>query len=243
MNIQIVIKEGYRIYPCKVYEVGTLNKLGNISEIYNKVECKENIILNGYIYNKEGEKQGEFNGEIEFEKILSIIQINEVSELNSVYTLKEASEKWALADGSSIRKAIERNKFYNTEIKQSGSVWIVTESGMNRVFGPRDIRNKYIINIKQLLVMKTRINILEIKEEFGEITKEEREELFVVIKALQKLLDDAIAYLNDNKSVLIRSNSKEKPVEIINSKEEFLYFIEAIEKKTILFNSKIAIKK
>ncbi len=242
MSIQIVIKDGYRIYPCKVYEIGTLNRLDNISQIYNKIDCRENIFLDGEIYNKEGEKQGEFNGEVESERILSIVQINEISELNSVYTLKEASEKWALADGSSIRKAIERNKFYNTEIKQSGSVWIVTESGMNRVFGPRDIRNKYIINIKQLLIMKTRINILEIKEEFGEITKEEREELFVVIKALQKLLDDAISYLNNNKSVLIRSNSKDKPVEVINTKEEFLYFIEAIEKKTILFNSKICVK-
>ena len=242
MSIQIIIKDGYRIYPCRVYEVGTLNKLEKLSEIYNKIESKENIILNGKIYSKDGEKQGEFNDEIEFENILSVIQINEISELNSVYTLKEASEKWALADGSSIRKAIERNKFYNTEIKQSGSVWIVTESGMNRVFGPRDIRNKYIINIKQLLVMKTRINILEIKEEFGEITKEEREELFVVIKSLQRILDEAIAYLGNNKSVLIRSNSKDKPVEIINTKEEFLYFIEAIEKRTILFNSKINIK-
>ena len=240
MSIQIIIKDGHRIYPCRVYKEES-KELLTVDEINNEILNGRTLKIKGMKYSKYGDSEGITSEIIAAKDILTTINIKESTVLNSVYTLKEAAEKWALADGSSIRKAIERNKFYNTEIKQSGSVWIVTENGMNRVFGQRDIKDKYIINIKQLLIMKTRINILEIKDEFGEISNEEREELFFVIKALQKLLDEAISCLEKGKLVFIRSNSKEKPVEIIKTKEEFFSFIKAIEKKSILLNTKINI--
>lgn len=55
--------------------------------------------------------------------------------LDEVLTFSEAAEKWGLADGKSIRKAVERQKFESHEIKRSGNVWLTTYDAMYRVFG------------------------------------------------------------------------------------------------------------
>lgn len=55
--------------------------------------------------------------------------------LDEVLTFSEAAEKWGLADGQTIRKAVERKKFKIHEIKRSGNVWLTTYDAMRRVFG------------------------------------------------------------------------------------------------------------
>lgn len=80
-----------------------------------------------------------FHGIIYREEIQSITSITHDSEninLDMIMSLSEAAEKWRLADGSSIRKAIERGKFKHNEVKRCGSVWIITYPAMQRVFGP-----------------------------------------------------------------------------------------------------------
>lgn len=58
---------------------------------------------------------------------------------DEVLTFSEAAEKWGLADGKTIRKAVERNRFQPHEIKKSGNVWLTTYDAMYRVFGePRN---------------------------------------------------------------------------------------------------------
>ncbi|OPX87483.1 MAG: hypothetical protein A4E53_02471 [Pelotomaculum sp. PtaB.Bin104] len=57
-------------------------------------------------------------------------------DLKKVLTLKEAAKRWLLADGSSIRKAIERKRFKDYEIRKSESIWLISIYGMERVFGP-----------------------------------------------------------------------------------------------------------
>lgn len=54
---------------------------------------------------------------------------------DEVLTFSEAAEKWGLADGKTIRKAVERNRFEPYEIKKSGNVWLTTYDAMYRVFG------------------------------------------------------------------------------------------------------------
>jgi len=56
--------------------------------------------------------------------------------LSKVLTLSEAAQRWKLADGASIRKAIERKRFTEYEIRKSGGVWLIVHSAMERVFGP-----------------------------------------------------------------------------------------------------------
>lgn len=57
-------------------------------------------------------------------------------DLNKVLTLNEAAVRWKLADGATIRKAIERKRFEHHEIRKSGSIWLISLNGMVRVFGP-----------------------------------------------------------------------------------------------------------
>lgn len=54
---------------------------------------------------------------------------------DEVLTFSEAAEKWGLADGKSVRKAVERGRFQPYEIKKSGNVWLTTYEAMQRVFG------------------------------------------------------------------------------------------------------------
>lgn len=56
-------------------------------------------------------------------------------DLNQVMTFTEAAAKWGFANGNTIRKAVERNKFLPVEIRKSGDVWLTTYSAMMRVFG------------------------------------------------------------------------------------------------------------
>lgn len=58
-----------------------------------------------------------------------------VINFDEVLTFSEAAEKWGLADGKTIRKAVERNRFEPYEIKKSGNVWLTTYDAMLRVFG------------------------------------------------------------------------------------------------------------
>jgi hypothetical protein len=59
-----------------------------------------------------------------------------IPDLSKVLTLSEAAQRWKLSNGASIRKAIERKKFKNHEIRKSGGVWLIAYSAMERVFGP-----------------------------------------------------------------------------------------------------------
>lgn len=55
--------------------------------------------------------------------------------LDQVMTLSEAADKWGFSDGATIRKAIERGKFQDHQIKRSGRVWLLTYDAMEKVFG------------------------------------------------------------------------------------------------------------
>lgn len=60
-------------------------------------------------------------------------------DLNQVLTFSEAAEKWGLANGNTLRKAVERKRFHDDEIRKSGDVWLTTYEAMQRVFGqPRE---------------------------------------------------------------------------------------------------------
>lgn len=56
-------------------------------------------------------------------------------DLREVMTFSEAAEKWGFANGNTIRKAVERKKFKENEIRKSGDVWLTTYEAMQRVFG------------------------------------------------------------------------------------------------------------
>ncbi len=55
--------------------------------------------------------------------------------LDNVYTFSEAAQKWGLCDGSVLRNAVRQGRFKEGEYRQSGSVWLITREGMERVYG------------------------------------------------------------------------------------------------------------
>lgn len=57
-------------------------------------------------------------------------------DLTQVLTFTEAAEKWLLAGGNTLRQAVARGRFYEEEIRKSGTVWLTTYEAMTRVFGP-----------------------------------------------------------------------------------------------------------
>ncbi len=54
--------------------------------------------------------------------------------LEEVMTVVEASRLWNL-HRSAIRHAIRQERFLPGEVRQSGTVWLVTRAAMHRVYG------------------------------------------------------------------------------------------------------------
>lgn len=64
-----------------------------------------------------------------------------MSKIHEVMTATEAAEKWGVAKVT-VRQACSgyakaAPRFTSEETRQSGSTWLVTVEGMNRVFGER----------------------------------------------------------------------------------------------------------
>lgn len=128
---------------------------------------------------------------------------------DEVLTFSEAAEKWGLADGKTIRKAVERNRFQPYEIKKSGNVWLTTYDAMLRVFGePREqmpilyyfdlyhnehtgtILEDFFRKAETLLEQGSKVRIAESKEHPKKIIMiiESKEELMQWKRRLQYLI-------------------------------------------------------
>lgn len=60
--------------------------------------------------------------------------------LYQIYTVKEAADVWGIPLSTIQAELIGRrggytSKFREDEVRQSGSIWLITEKGINRVFG------------------------------------------------------------------------------------------------------------
>lgn len=55
-------------------------------------------------------------------------------DIQNVMTIAEATRLWGLGD-STIRKAIERGRFSKEECRKSKGTWLLTRSGIERLFG------------------------------------------------------------------------------------------------------------
>lgn len=235
MEIQIIIKNDELIYPAKIYGLNSGVEFKDLKEIWKSVSKDGGIYVKGHIYSIDGRFIKDFSGKIEEEQLLSIAYINEENYcLDNVFTLQEAARKWFLADGSTIRKAIEREKFKESEIKQSGSVWLVTSEGMERVFGPMGVDNSYKINQKELFTSLSKVYLKDVKEGLIDLTSRDKEILEALEKKVVNIFINGYLSLKDGKIIVISNGVKEKPWQIINSFEEFMVFLGVLEKKRLL---------
>ena len=158
----------------------------------------------------------------------------EKSYLDKVFTLKEAAKKWVFADSLTIKRAIEKGKFKNDEIKESGSVWLVTLEGMERVFGPIGANNSYIINRKELCSILSKIYLKDIKEGFLNLTDKDEDVLRNMEQRVTNIFINGYISLRDGKIIVIANGVNKKPWQIINSFEEYMLFLNILEKKRLL---------
>ncbi|TLG72096.1 helix-turn-helix domain-containing protein [Culicoidibacter larvae] len=137
-------------------------------------------------------------------------------DLNQVLTFSEAAEKWGLADGSAIRKAVERNKFQAGEIKKSGQVWLTTYSAMSRVFGEPKISTLKIDRRHFFNLITTRDNSLEVRTQ------------------LETMQQEVLQAFADHKKVMIVEYKKDKEqiLYLFTNVEEFNFWIALHEKST-----------
>lgn len=130
-------------------------------------------------------------------------------DLNQVLTFSEAADKWGFANGNTLRKAVERNKFLPNEIRKSGDVWLTTYEAMSRVFGqPRksDITLSYN-DLSALLVQSV----------YHQIDAQKQ------IQDLLQMIDNA---LSENKTISIieSNNHPERILFVIKSQSDFMSF-------------------
>lgn len=116
--------------------------------------------------------------------------------LDEVLTFTEAAEKWGLADGKTIRKAVERGRFEPHEIKKSGNVWLTTYEAMQRVFG--NPRTSYAVLYYTELYENTRERLdrffetaYQVIQEGGMISivesREHPKRIICILKTLEEL--------------------------------------------------------
>ena len=133
-------------------------------------------------------------------------------DLNQVMTFTEAADKWGFANGNTIRKAVERNKFLPAEIRKSGDVWLTTYAAMLRVFGqPRKLDEVITELITDAVYLHKNVD-LEMNSIFRRIAGaiEKRQTITVVesqnkserILMVVKTRDDLEAFMNTLKRYL-----------------------------------------
>ncbi|MDF2985746.1 MAG: hypothetical protein K0R50_1256 [Eubacterium sp.] len=59
-----------------------------------------------------------------------------MSILNDIMTIQEAAAEWNI-DDSTLRHAIKKNKFKTDEVRKSANTWLVLNSAMIRLYGPK----------------------------------------------------------------------------------------------------------
>jgi len=246
MKISIITSENRRLYPAIIYDIEDnqyKNPIIDIDGIYDLLYTKQSILVSSNQYDQYGNEVRVFNGKLEKSDIKALFAVKDEQsnkDLNSVMTLSEAAKKWGLSDGSTIRKAIERGKFEQYEIKQAGDVWITTYSAMERVFGAiKNEDDEYIIyddfedvyltkmyyNYVQLSYLKC-TKLFSVSGEQYEIESKEIEEKYQYAK---EVFVKALNAIRNNQKVIIKKSRNNKIRQVINTENEFFLYIEVFK--------------
>ncbi|MFA5169844.1 MAG: helix-turn-helix domain-containing protein [Candidatus Paceibacterota bacterium] len=72
-----------------------------------------------------------------YELMDNLVHDGENTDLSAILTFQEASNIYGLSDGAVLRKAQQRGRFLDGEVRQSGSTWLVTRAAMERLYGKK----------------------------------------------------------------------------------------------------------
>lgn len=240
MNITIITSENRRLYPALIYHVeDTEHKemITNIDDIYDLLYQKQNILVLSKQYDQYGNELKFFHGQLEKSDIKALFNVNNDMNnvnLNSVMTLSEAAKKWGLANGSTIRKAIERGKFEKDEIKQAGDVWITTYSAMERVFGSiKNEEDAYVIydDFETVYLTKAYFEFAQLAYFSGPLVDVKTKELEIKYQYIRDVFIKGLKALRNNKKIIIKKSKDNQIKQVIVTEDEFYLYIEAFRSR------------
>lgn len=243
MGICIITSENRRLYPAMVYDIEDIhneNVITCIDDIYDLIYKKQKILVLSNQFDQYGKELKIFSAQLEKLDIKALYEVNEEinnGNLSSILTLSEAAKKWGLANGSTIRKAIERGKFEPNETKQAGDVWITTYSAMERVFGTiKNEENAYVIYDDFECVYLTKIYyqycnlayIRNIKSSYYNKLLNDYEEKYQYVKGI---FENALKAIRNNEKIIIKKSRNNKVREILNTESEFFLYLETFHSR------------
>lgn len=163
-------------------------------------------------------------------------------DLDSIMSLSEAAEKWGLADGSSIRKAIERGKFNSAEVRRSGSVWLVTKTAMQRVFGMinEDYLSYSIVYDEFMTVLYVAYH-MDLKKNIVKLTPTEQNKLDNMYDQIEDTAKKAYLCLKNGGRMIFKNNvtSDQTNVKmILNTTQEFIEWFDYLDEKRFIITKR-----
>lgn len=243
MTITIITSENKRLYPAIVYsfeDKEQKNPIFDIDDIYDLLYKNQNILVISTQFDQYGKELKIFNGELGRADIKAMFASKDTkseNELDCVMTLSEAAKKWGLSDGSTIRKAIERGKFEQNEIKQAGNVWVTTYSAMERVFGSiRNEENAYVIydEFESVYITKAYWEYAKLNYQSEPYINVKAKQLEIKYKYIRDIFIKALKALRKSQKIIIKKSGNNQIRQIIETEDEFYLYIELFHSRKIL---------
>lgn len=225
---------GLRYFPAVLYEAFDTeftNPIEEAAAAYVKLYNDGKLLVLAERTAVDGKKLGSYAGLLYKKDIYSILpgvypgnQVN----LDLVMSLSEAAEKWGLADGASIRKALERRKFQPSEAKRSGAIWLVTYSGMQRVFGPiKSSKDTYSIVQEELYALFFRLWQLDCKADSITLTVQENNLRVSIFNEICTMLESAHRCLQQGGKVFLKAKANDaKIIQVLDSAETLVEWLD-----------------
>lgn len=240
MSISIITSENRRLYPALVYHIEDNqheNSIGDIDDIYDLLYKTQKICVSSNQYDQYGKELKVFNGQLEKSDIKALFAIKDEENnknLNSVMTLSEAAQKWGLANGSTIRKAIEREKFEPHEIKQAGDVWITTYSAMERVFGSiKNEENAYVIydDFETVYLTKAYYEYAQLTYLSGSIYDAKAKDIENKYQYIKEVFIKAQTALRNSQKIVIKKTRNNQIRQVICTEDEMFLYIKTFRSR------------
>lgn len=163
-------------------------------------------------------------------------------DLDSIMSLSEAAEKWGLADGSSIRKAIERGKFNSAEVRRSGSVWLVTKTAMQRVFGMINENDlSYSIVYDEFMTVLYVAYHMDLKKNIVKLTPTEQNQLDNMYDQIEDTAKKAYLCLKNGGRMIFKNNVTADQTNvkmILNTTQEFIEWFDYLDEKRFIITKR-----
>ena len=240
MSISVITIENKRLYPAVIYssEDEQLKKpIINIDDIYDLLYKKQSILVMSRQYDQYGKELKHFHGQLEKSDIKAMFAVADEEnkkDLNSIMTLSEAAKKWGLANGSTIRKAIERCKFNQDEIKQAGDVWITTYSAMERVFGPiKNEDDEFVIydDFETVFLTKAYYEYAQLAYLKGPNYEALNKDVESKYEYIKDIFLKGLNALRNNQKVIIKKSRNNQVRQVICTEEEYYLYIQVFRSR------------